>query len=167
VKVIGLLAFMLGAAKTASGPVVAPDAIVALIDVLLHVLMVSSVPFSITALLPCEVPNPVPEITTWLPTGPVVAETVLITGAGTAAELTDTLSSVAVANRAVLPLLTPRPMYTLLAMLIVWLESCTQFTPSEEIEALTVLPLRTRLTQYGKLTAPDPTEAMFPPVLVR
>jgi hypothetical protein len=38
-------------------------------------------------------------------------------------------------------------MYTFVAMLIVWLESCTQFTPSDEIEAVTVLPLRTRLTQ--------------------
>jgi hypothetical protein len=54
---------------------------------------------------------------------------------------------VPVARREVLPLVTPRPMYTLLAMLMVWLESWAQFTPSEEIEAVTVLPLRTRLTQ--------------------
>jgi hypothetical protein len=39
----------------------------------------------------------------------VVAETLVITGAGAAVELTDTLSNVAVAKAVVLPLFTARP----------------------------------------------------------
>ena len=48
----GLLAFMLGATRTATGPEVAPDATVTLMDVALHELMLICVPFNITALLP-------------------------------------------------------------------------------------------------------------------
>jgi hypothetical protein len=45
----------------------------------------------------------------------------------------ETLSKVAVARLEVLPLLAPRPTYTLCAMLIVWLVPiCVQFTPSGE-----------------------------------
>jgi len=45
-----------------------------------------------------------------------------------------TLSNVALARLAVLPLLTPRPIYTLCPMGIVRLvPSCTQFTPSNEL----------------------------------
>ena len=40
---------------------------------------------------------------------PVVAETVEITGAGAAAELTETLSKVAVVKVVVLPLVTAKP----------------------------------------------------------
>jgi len=80
-----------------------------LIDVPLQVLIVTAAPFSRTALLPCKAPKPEPEITTWLPMDPVVAETAVMTGAGAAAELTDTLSNVAVAKADVVRLLTARP----------------------------------------------------------
>ena len=60
----GLLSFMLGATDTAKGPEVAPDGIVMVMDVALQELMVTTAPFSITTLLPCKAPNPVPEITT-------------------------------------------------------------------------------------------------------
>jgi len=55
---------MPGATDTTNGPEVAPTGIVMLIDVALHVLIVTAVPFSMTTLFPWEVPNPVPEITT-------------------------------------------------------------------------------------------------------
>jgi beta-lactamase regulating signal transducer with metallopeptidase domain len=71
-----------------------------------------------------------------------VAETLEISGAGAAAELTDTLSNVAVVKAVVLPLFTARPTYALWAMVIVWLvPTCTQFTPSEDTKLLKVLPL--------------------------
>jgi hypothetical protein len=63
-KVTGLLLFMLGATNTANGPEVAPDAIVAVIDVALQESIVIDIPFSSTMLLPCVSPKPVPEITT-------------------------------------------------------------------------------------------------------
>src|SRR5208282_4816872 len=133
VNVSGLLQFMLGATETDSGPEVAPAGIVIVIEVAPQVSIVASIPFSVTMLLPCEAPNPVPEITTWLPTGPAVADRLVITGAGAGAEFTDTLSNVAVASAELFPLVTASPMYTFAAMLIVWLVPiCTQFTPSEE-----------------------------------
>src|SRR6266850_3314879 len=98
VKRTALLSFMLGAAETSKGPEVAPTGMVILIDVPLQVLIVTAAPFSRTALPPCKAPKPEPEITTWLPMDPVVAETAVMTGAGAAAELTDTLSNVAVAK---------------------------------------------------------------------
>jgi len=64
VKITGLLSFMLGATDTANRPDVAPAGIVMLIDVALHVLIVTTAPFSVTTLFPCRAPNPVPEITT-------------------------------------------------------------------------------------------------------
>ena len=51
-----------------------------------------------------------PVIITWLPTDPVVAETLVIAGAGAVVEVTDTLSKVAVAKVDVLRLLTASPM---------------------------------------------------------
>jgi hypothetical protein len=63
----------------------------------------------------------------------VVAEMLLITGAGAEAELTDTLSKTAVASAA-LPLFTAKPRYTFGAMVIVWLvPRWVQFTPSAEV----------------------------------
>jgi len=100
---------MLGATDTSSGPDVAPVGIVMVSDVALQLLMVTAAPFSSTALLPCVAPNPEPDITTWLPIDPVVAETAVITGAGAAAEFTDTLSNVAVAEELVTRLLTAKP----------------------------------------------------------
>ena len=133
-KEIGLLAFMLGATNTAKGPEVAPTGMVTVMELLLQELIVAAVPFSNTTLLLCAAPNPVPEITTWLPTDPVVAETLLITGAGTAVEFTETLSKVAVASVEVLPLYTASPMYTFCPMVIVSvLPTGAQFTPSAEV----------------------------------
>jgi len=107
---------------------------VIVIDVPLQLLMVTAAPFSRTTLFPCDAPNPVPEITTALPIDPVVADTPLITGAGAEAELTDTLSKVAVATAEALPLFTAKPTYTFCPMLIVWLvPRCVQVTPSNDV----------------------------------
>jgi hypothetical protein len=105
-----LLALMVGATETAKGPEVAPAGIVIVMDAALQELIVASAPFSVTMPLPCDAPKPLPEITTWLPIAPVVAETLVMTGAGAAVELTDTLSKVAVASAELLLLLTARPM---------------------------------------------------------
>jgi beta-lactamase regulating signal transducer with metallopeptidase domain len=79
---------------------------------------------------------------------PVVAETLVISGAGAATEFTDTLSNVAVVRAVVLPLFTARPTSTLWAMVIVWLvPSCTQFSPSEETKLLNVFPLLLTFSQ--------------------
>src|SRR5258708_16304424 len=112
---------MRGAMEGSKAREVAPAGIVMLIDVPLQVLMVTAAPFSRTALPLCVAPKPVPEITTWLPMDPVVAETAVITGAGAAAELSDTLSNVAVAKAEVVRLLTAQPTYTLGAVLTVCL----------------------------------------------
>lgn len=100
---------MFGATETSIGPLAAPDGIVIVSDVSLQLLIVTAAPLSNTALPPCVGPKPDPEITTWLPTDPVVAETAVITGAGAEAEFTDRLSKVAVAKEAVLRLLTAKP----------------------------------------------------------
>jgi hypothetical protein len=92
---------------------------VMLMEVALQELMVTALSFNSTMLLPCEAPNPLPEITTWLPSTPLLADTLLITGAGAETVLTDTLSKVAVASAAALPLVTAKPMYTFCAMLMV------------------------------------------------
>ena len=73
-------------------------------------MIVTAALLSVTKLLPCEDPKPVPVIITWLPTDPVVAETLVIAGAGAVVEVTDTLSKVAVAKVDVLRLLTASPM---------------------------------------------------------
>src|SRR5439155_26268343 len=118
---IALLSFMLGAMDTSKDPVVAPTGIVMLIDVPLQVLTVTAAPFSNTALPPCKAPNPVPEITTWLPMDPVVAETAVMSGAGAAAELSVLLSNVTVTN-AVYTLSLPDALpISFCAMLTVWL----------------------------------------------
>jgi hypothetical protein len=125
---------MLGATDTTSNPVVAPVGIVAVIDASLQELIVTGTAFNVTTLPPSEAPNPEPLIVTWLLTLPVVAETLVMTGAGAAAELTETLSKVAVARDEVLPLVTASPTYTFVAMLIVWLDpNCVQFTPSADV----------------------------------
>src|SRR3989442_1354630 len=143
---------MLGAMDTSKSPEVAPSGIVIVMDVPLQVLIVTAAPFSRTALPPCEAPNPAPEITTWLPIEPVVAETAVITGAGAAAVLTDTPSNVAVANEDVVRLLTASPRYTLGAMLTVWLApNCTQFTPSAEPYMVNTFPLLASFIQYGRV----------------
>jgi len=156
VKRTALLSFMLGAMVTSKDPVVAPTGMVMLIDVPLQVLTVTAAPFSNTALPPCKAPNPVPEITTWLPMDPVVAETAVMTGAGAAAELSDTLSNVALAKADVVRLLTASPTYTFCAMLTVWLvPNCSQFTPSAELYIVNTFPLLASFIQYGKAPLPN------------
>jgi hypothetical protein len=98
----------------------------------------------------------------------VVAETLVITGAGAEGVLSDTLSNVAVASAAALPLFTANPTYTFCPMLIVWLvPNAVQFTPSVEVALLKLLPLLLTFTQYGRLTPTLLTDVVFPPVLVR
>jgi len=168
VKRTALLSFMLGATETSKGPEVAPGGIVIVMDVPLQVLIVTAAPFSRTALPPCEAPKPEPEITTWLPIEPVVAETAVMTGAGVAAELTDTPSNVAVAKEDVVRLLTASPTYTFGVMLTVWLvPSCTQFTPSGEPYMLNTFPLLASLIQFGRVTLPKGWYELLAPVLVR
>jgi hypothetical protein len=167
-KRIALLSFMLGAIDTSNGPVVAPTGIVMLIDVPLQVLMATVAPFSRTALPLCEAPNPVPEITTWLPIDPVVAETAVITGAGAAAELSDTLSNVALAKAEVVRLLTASPTYAFCAMLTAWLvPCCNQFTPSAELYIVNTFPLLVSLIQYGSAPLPKDWYELLAPALVR
>src|SRR4029077_1392266 len=63
VNVTGLLSSMPGPTETTRGPEAAPDGIVMVIDVALQKLTATRAPFSVTMLLPCEAPNPEPEIT--------------------------------------------------------------------------------------------------------
>src|SRR5258708_40082832 len=155
---------MLGATETSKDPELAPVGMVMLIDVPLQVLTVTAAPFSSTALPPCAAPNPEPDITTWLPMDPVVADTAVITGAGAAAELTDTLSNVAVAKEDVVRLLTASPTYTFGAMLTVWLApNCTQFTPSAELYIVNTFPLLVRFTQYLTPPLPNDSHQLLPP----
>ena len=80
----------------------------------------------------------------------MVADNAVIAGAGDAAELTETLSKVAVAKLELLWLLTASPMYTFCAIVIVWLDcSSVQTKPLAEIYALNTFPARTSFTQYG------------------
>ena len=130
---IGLLSFMLGATETSNSPEVAPEGIVTLIDVLLHELIIIGVAFRVTTLPACVAPKLEPVITTVLPIAPVVAETLLITGAGAADELTDTLSKVAVASvDELVPLDSTNPTYTLGDMFTVWAPTSVQLVPSGE-----------------------------------
>src|ERR1700730_2514781 len=139
---------MPGPTETTRGPELAPDGIVIMMDVPLHELIVTGLPFSTTTLFPCVVPKLEPVITTRLPIDPVVADRLAITGAGEPVELTETLSKVAVARLALSLLLTARPTYVFVAIVIVWLvPTCVQFTPSDDAYPLKVLPLLTAFTQ--------------------
>ena len=98
----------------------------------------------------------------------MVAETLVITGAGAEGVLSDTLSKVAVASAEALPLFTAIPTYTFCPMLIVWLlPNGVQFTPSDEVALLKLLPLLVTFTQYGRLTPTLLTDVVLPPLLVR
>jgi hypothetical protein len=101
---------MVGATDTARIPEVAPLGIVIVMDVADQELIVVGRPFKRTWLLPADAPKPVPEITTWLPMEPVVAETLVMRGAVDEVELIETLSSVAVASELVDLLITANPM---------------------------------------------------------
>jgi hypothetical protein len=89
---------MLGATETTISPEAAPEAIVIEIEVLLQEFTVIGSAPRVTRLLPCEAPKFEPLIVTWVPIVPVVAETDVMTGAGAAVVLMDTLSKVAVAR---------------------------------------------------------------------
>src|ERR1700739_2489241 len=104
-----LLLSMLGASWTAITPDVTPVGIVAVIDVALHELIVNGESFNKTTLLPCKAPKPEPEITTCVPTAPVVEDSIVITGAVSVAELTDTLSKDPLWRVDGLPLLNAKP----------------------------------------------------------
>jgi hypothetical protein len=91
----GLLSFIAGATDTATYPELAPVGIVAVIAVALQEFTVSNAPFNVTRLLPCVEPKFDPSISNWLPTLPVVAERLEMTGAKLVDELTERLSNVA------------------------------------------------------------------------
>ena len=61
------------------------------------------------------------------------------------------MSKVAVAKAEVVRLLTASPTYTFCAMLTVWLDSCTQFTPSADLYVVNTFPLLLSLIQYGSV----------------
>jgi hypothetical protein len=65
---------MLGATDTTRYPELAPDGIVTAIDVALQEFTVTAALFSVTPLLPCADPNPLPVMVTGLPIVPVVAD---------------------------------------------------------------------------------------------
>jgi hypothetical protein len=76
-------------------------------------------------------------------------------GGGGPGEVRDTLSKVAVAREAVVRLLTASPMYTLTAMLTVWLvPNCAQFTPFADPYMLNTFPLLTSFIQFGSVALP-------------
>jgi hypothetical protein len=64
------------------------------IDVSLHKLTAIGVAFNSRRLPPCVAPKLLPLIATWLPIEAVVADKAVITGAGEAVELSETLSKV-------------------------------------------------------------------------
>jgi hypothetical protein len=81
-----------------------------------------------------------------------------IVAAGAVDELIETLSMVAVTMLLLLLslLLTAKPTYALVAMLMVSVEpTCVQIVPFGEIYALKVLPLLTIFIQYGAAIAPE------------
>src|SRR5580704_14804468 len=121
---------MLGAADTINGPDVAPTGIVKTILKFPHEVTGIGAPFRSNTLPPCVTPKLLPSIATSLPTEAVVGDKPLITGAGDAVELIETLSRFA-ASRYPFPL-TTRPMYTVCAIGTVVLASCVQLTPSDE-----------------------------------
>jgi hypothetical protein len=89
-------------------------------------------------------------------------------GGGATVVLTETLSKVAVARAAALPLFTAKPTYTLCPIVIVWLvPTCTQFTPSVDAKLLKVFPLLLTFTQYGSVALTPPGSDVLPPAVVR
>jgi len=139
---------MVGATRTARGPDVAPVGIVAVTDVALQAVTGATTPLTITVPVLCVAPNPDPEMTTDVPTGPAVVDSELMAGAGALGVLTDTLSNVAVARAELLELFTTNPMFSFCAMFIVTLVPiCDHFSPSVEVYPPNVLPLRTSFTQ--------------------
>jgi hypothetical protein len=61
---MALLSFILGATDTSNGPEVAPAGIVAMIEVLVHILTVMGTFLIVTKLPPCDAPKPVPLMAT-------------------------------------------------------------------------------------------------------
>ena len=108
-KTTGLLESMLGLSRTIMFPDVAPVGMVTEMEVALHKLIVTGELLRVTVLVPCDVPNPDPVIITCVPTGPVVAESDVITGAGFVEVLSDTLSKVAVDKVPIKSLVTAKP----------------------------------------------------------
>src|SRR5271170_3266926 len=116
---------------TETGPVLALGGTVATIEVLLQLVAVAAAPLKFTVLLPIVVPNPEPDIVTEEPGAPVAGDMPVITGlASDPPEVTETLSNVAVDKDAVLPLFTPKPTYTVSAVVKVCVVPiCVQVVP--------------------------------------
>lgn len=64
VNSMGLLSIIVGASTTAKTPEVAPVGIVMAIELFVPEVTVTADPFRRTELLPCDTPNPVPEMVT-------------------------------------------------------------------------------------------------------
>src|SRR6267154_2592307 len=118
------------------------------IEVLLQVLIVTGASFNKTRLPFCEAPKPLPLIATVAPIDPVVADTLVITGAGSAVELIDTLSKVAVASAAGSPpavlLLTANPTYAYVALgssvSRIMAPACVYVLPEVDTTLATIVP---------------------------
>ena len=94
---MALLWFIAGATETETGPVLAPVGIVIVIEVSDQAVTVALVLPIHATLLPCVEPKPAPEMTTDVPTGPVVVERLATTAEGVTSVVTERLSNVAVA----------------------------------------------------------------------
>ena len=105
---------------TVTGPLVAVEGTVTLMLVLLHEVTVGVIPLKLTWLLLWLVPKSVPLIITEPPRGAAGGARLEITGTmKVAVGLTATLSKVAVTKDEVVLLVTARPIYTLVAILMV------------------------------------------------
>jgi|SRR6266566_27420 len=137
----------------------------ATICVLLQLVMeMATPPLMVIVLLPCEAPKLEPATVTDVPVGPRIGDTPVTNGV--VPIVTETLSNVAVPSMVVDPLLTPIPMLAFVPIGTVWLPICVQFTPSGEVKVLKRLPLRTSLTQYGRVRL-NVVADVAPPVLAR
>src|SRR5271154_3035145 len=123
---------------TETGPVVALPGTVATIEVSLQLVAVAAAPLKFTVLLPIVVPNPEPEIVTDAPGAPEAGVMPVITGFGRdAPAVIETLSNVAGVKDAVLPLVTPKPTYTVSPVVKVCVVPiCVQVVPFVETKAL-------------------------------
>jgi hypothetical protein len=120
---------------TTTFPVIAPAGTVAKMVVELQSVGVAVTPLNVTTLEPCIDPKFSPVMMTEPPMTPEIGDRDVIAGADDEpeAELTDTLSNVAVPKVVLLPLATTKPTYTFGAMVTVSLApNCTQFTPSAD-----------------------------------
>ena len=107
---IGLLSFMLGASETTREPDVPPAGIVIVIEESAQELTAAAESLRKTWLPPWDAPKPEPLRMTCAPTGPVVAEAVVIMGEVAPPDVRETLSNVAVPRLEVECYYTANPM---------------------------------------------------------